>query len=91
MNKEAGMQSMKPIVEGVSNWDSCTEILYKCPKCNTSFRILSHHEKFCHNCGQKINWNVPRYLKEPRTGWIQRQELIDLINSLVQSEEYGDE
>lgn len=86
------MKSIKPVVEDISTWDSCTEILYKCPKCDTSFRILSYHEKFCHNCGQKINWNIPLHLKKPYTGdWKKKSEFVALINSLVQSEEYGDE
>jgi len=49
------LKSLKPTVEDISSWMPCTEILYKCPKCGTSFRILDSYEKFCHNCGQKID------------------------------------
>jgi rRNA maturation endonuclease Nob1 len=43
----------KPIAYRISKWDSCTEIIYKCSKCNTSFAALGYNEKYCHNCGEK--------------------------------------
>lgn len=55
----------KPIADRISKWDSCTEIIYKCSKCNTSFKILGHNEKYCHNCGEKQDWAVATHLKEP--------------------------
>ncbi len=81
------MKSVKPRVEGISTWDR-TEILYKCPKCNTSFRMLTTYEKFCHNCGQKINWNVPRFLKEPyvEEDWRKTKQFIEALDKIVQEE-----
>lgn len=81
------MSSLKPVVEDISSWDSCKEILYKCPKCNTSFRILGHYEKFCHNCGQKINWDdVPRYLADPyrEDDYKERKLFLSVLNSWIQ-------
>ena len=50
------MEKLKPIPFTLSQWGSGTEILYKCPKCGQEFRILGNHEKYCHNCGQGIEW-----------------------------------
>lgn len=55
----------RPIAYRISQWDSCTEIIYKCSKCNASFAILRYNEKYCHNCGQKQNWAVATHIKEP--------------------------
>ena len=52
----------RPIPHSLSMWDSGTEILYKCAKCGCDFRILSQHEKYCHNCGIKLDWSKsPKY------------------------------
>lgn len=58
------MGKIKPIAYRISKWGSCTEIIYRCPKCKTSFAILGSKEKFCHNCGTEIDWNVYATLKE---------------------------
>ena len=60
------MESIIPEIDTVSEWASWgnrRDILYKCPKCHASFRILGKQERFCHNCGQKIDWQfVPDFI-----------------------------
>lgn len=34
------------------------KVFYKCPVCETDFRLFESREHFCHNCGQKIDWKV---------------------------------
>lgn len=52
-----------PIPFRISNWDNGDRILYKCPKCRASFQILGNLEKYCHNCGRKIEWKFsPTFL-----------------------------
>jgi uncharacterized C2H2 Zn-finger protein len=34
------------------------EILYACPKCSMKFFMLKNEEKYCHNCGFAMDWNV---------------------------------
>lgn len=34
------------------------ELLYACPKCTMRFFIFKNAEKYCHNCGCAIDWNV---------------------------------
>lgn len=65
---------MRPIVENISGWGSGTEVLYQCRKCGASFRILSDHEKYCHNCGIPVDWDkVKRFLP---------QDVADFYHSL---------
>lgn len=41
------------------------KFLYKCPQCNQDFNILGKKEKFCHNCGKKLDWRrCPEYSTE---------------------------
>lgn len=47
----------RPIPHSLSMWDTGTEILYKCARCGTDFRILSRQEKFCHGCGLRLDWS----------------------------------
>lgn len=55
----------KPIPTRISNWSPGTEIVYCCPKCGTSFAFFRDDEKFCHNCGLRINWeNVPKNISK---------------------------
>lgn len=52
-----------PIPFRISNWDNGDRILYKCPKCHASFQIFGNLEKYCHNCGTKIEWRFsPTFL-----------------------------
>lgn len=65
---------MRPIVENISGWGGGTEVLYQCRKCRASFRILSDHEKYCHNCGTPVDWDkVKRFLP---------QDVADFYHSL---------
>lgn len=34
------------------------QLKYRCPSCKTDLSEYKEKEKFCHNCGQKINWGV---------------------------------
>ena len=52
------MKSKKPIPERLSQWGEATEVVYRCPNCETSFHYYGIKEKFCHECGTPINWNV---------------------------------
>jgi len=47
-----------PIADRVNSWgtEDKRKILFKCPNCHTSFGYYEEYEKFCHNCGQKVNW-----------------------------------
>lgn len=55
-----------PIMSRISQWEKGTEIIYCCPNCGTSFAFFGHtNQKFCHNCGQKNNWeNLPVAVSE---------------------------
>jgi len=59
------LKPIKPIAYRISQFGSCTEIVYKCPVCNTSFHIYGSDELFCHTCGQAIDWNVVQSLNKP--------------------------
>lgn len=59
------MNKHKPIPYALSQYGSCTEVLYKCAKCGTDFRILGRQEAYCHGCGNKQDWsNSPSYCSE---------------------------
>ncbi len=82
------MNSLKPVVEDINTWNTCKEILYKYPRCDISFRILGNREKFCHNCGQEINWNnIPKYLTEPyyEQDFKRRNKFLKDLNTLITS------
>lgn len=87
MNKSCH-NSLKPIVEDISQWVPCTEILYKCPKCDTSFRILGSNERFCHMCGQKIDWEgIPTHLAESyqeSDDYNEHKKFIQRLNEQIQ-------
>lgn len=56
---------MRPEAYDIQGWVS-REVLYRCPKCHADFRMLGSKEKFCHNCGEKMDWDgLNRYLSEP--------------------------
>lgn len=46
----------RPIPYALSQWNTGTEVLYKCAKCGCDFRILGQHEHYCHLCGVKLDW-----------------------------------
>ena len=59
------LDNSKPVPYQLSQWDSRRQIFYRCPICGQDFRFYAELEKFCHNCGNKINWeNVPKYCSE---------------------------
>ena len=59
------MNKMRPISYALSQYGSCTEVLYKCANCGTDFRILSNQEHYCHGCGTKQDWDdSPRYCSQ---------------------------
>lgn len=45
-----------PVPFCISDWDNGDRILYRCPGCGTSFQFFGDLEKYCHNCGRKIEW-----------------------------------
>lgn len=53
-----------PIPFRISDWDNGNRrILYQCPKCRASFQFFGDLEKYCHNCGRKIEWKFsPTFL-----------------------------
>lgn len=51
------MNKHKPIPYSLSQYGSCTEVLYKCAECGTDFRILGRQEVYCHGCGNKQDWS----------------------------------
>ena len=52
-----------PIPFRISDWDNGDRILYQCPKCRASFQFFGDLEKYCHNCGRKIEWKFsPTFL-----------------------------
>lgn len=73
-------EKMKPVADRISHFGSCTEIIYKCPNCHTSFAILGEKEHFCHNCGTEIDWNVYMTLKEPLKNADREKEMIEYVN-----------
>lgn len=81
-------------VQSISDWDSRTEILYGCAKCGASFRILSTQEKYCHNCGEKVDWKyMPLHLTKPLidlgiTNYADEKEFLKLLNEKIQNKEF---
>lgn len=51
------MSDNKPIPYALSQYGSCTEVLYKCASCGADFRILGHQELYCHRCGAEQDWS----------------------------------
>lgn len=79
----------KPIAERLSQWNNANEVIYSCPNCRCSFNIYGSKEKFCHNCGQEIDWNVILYANEYIKGqyhnsnsYDEKKAVISLINLL---------
>lgn len=79
---------MRPLIKSISGWGSGTEVLYKCRKCGASFKILSDHEKYCHNCGTPVDWDkVKRFLPQDvadfyhSLSFSKQQEMLTLMNT----------
>lgn len=63
MKKSDFIDPHLPIPFRISNLDNGDKILYQCPKCRTSFQFFGDQEKYCHNCGRKIDWRFsPTFL-----------------------------
>ena len=74
---------MRPEAYDIQGWVS-REVVYRCPKCKTSFRLLGAKEKFCHNCGTPMDWTgLARYLPEATKN---KKETLKQINHLTQNE-----
>ena len=57
------MTGKNPIAIDYMNGATSAEIIYACPECWQDFRTHAWHEKFCHNCGCKIDWEkMPTHL-----------------------------
>lgn len=55
----------RPTAYRLSDWGSCTEIIYVCANCGTSFGFFGKDEKFCHKCGLEQDWsNRPSHCSE---------------------------
>ena len=53
---ESEKVSKIPIPYELSQWDSRTEIFYKCPKCGCDMRLLGKRQNYCYECGLKLDW-----------------------------------
>ena len=69
----------KPIAHQICTWGEYKEILYKCPKCNTDFRIFKKQMNYCFGCGMEIDWNVLTELKISFNGYysgVKKEKLL---------------
>lgn len=60
------MNKQKPIATDISQWNNCTEIIYKCPRCGQEFRTLGSYELFCHHCGIEFVKKMQRMKKRKK-------------------------
>ena len=81
------MIALHPTIERISQYNYANQLLFRCPKCKTSFAILGDNEKFCHNCGIRINWeNVPSHVSKSladiyhSSTFDEQQKLVDQLN-----------
>ena len=59
------MKAKIPIPYQLSQWDSKTEVFYKCPQCGCDMRLLGNRQNYCYDCGQKLDWKFCiRYVTE---------------------------
>ena len=82
------MKKIAPTAVEITSWHPYKEIIYKCSNCGQDFRIFGTKERFCHNCGKKVDWDgVPTTLKEPfnKNNAKEEKKLIQAINKLIQS------
>lgn len=85
------MESLKPKVARISDWNEMTEIIYCCPCCGTEFAIYRDSENYCHCCGQKINWDVTFWdvtcdiaKKYHASDYEGRKELVKKLNKALE-------
>jgi len=99
MNSNKGLI---PVADRINSWgtEDKRKILFKCANCHTSFGYYEESEKFCHNCGQKVNWEdvkvnqiIDRNLIRQCMNNLQKHnetiEKINQINSEVKDDSYG--
>ena len=84
---------MRPIISRISQWDSKTELIYKCPKCNVEFNFYGPHEKYCHNCGVHIDWHgllkcAPSQIAKAyhSANYNEQKSIIALLNEIFREE-----
>ena len=53
---ESEKVSKIPIPYELSQWDSRTEVFYKCPECGCDMRLLGRRQNYCYKCGLKLDW-----------------------------------
>ena len=53
------MNPRKPLIDHmIAHGENVYTVLYKCPECGFSLRILEEQQKYCPNCGIKLDWGV---------------------------------
>lgn len=73
MSKKA--KAKKPVFKDIPSCGRAPDIIYKCPECGTSFAFFREKERFCHNCGQEIDWEdvqlycLPEQAEVIRKSW----------------------
>lgn len=77
------MKTNIPEPVSISDWNY-KEIIYRCRKCKTEFRFFGELEKYCHNCGNKQNWEgvileLPNPVPEI---WEDRQRKVTILNEI---------
>ena len=85
MGKDNFIDPHLPVPFRISDWDNGDRILYQCPKCRASFQIFGNLERYCHNCGNKIDWKFsPAFLdaneKAEYNSYSQDEVLVFLCN-----------
>lgn len=75
---------------------------YRCPKCGEKLcRWLGSKEKYCHNCGQKIDWRIITYLNSAQSDRIEKASqyirddivasYVKLVNNLNKEQNFESE
>ena len=79
---------MKPIATEISSWHPYKKVIYKCANCEQDFRIFGFMEKYCHNCGTKVDWDdviieLPEpFNKNALDDYNEEKALVGKINEL---------
>lgn len=84
---------MRPIISRIGQWDSATELIYKCPKCNVEFNFYGPLERYCHNCGVHLGWHnllkcvSPKIAKAYHSAnYNEQKSIIALLNEFFREE-----
>lgn len=51
------METVKPKPCDISVYKENYEIIYECPMCECSLRLLGRRQNYCYKCGTKFDWN----------------------------------